>query len=192
VRVFLEKDERRALPIPYWTRGDPARRFWNLKRDPKLARNVRELRGCPELREFVLGTNARTRFATLGCAHWIKPDEEDETRVEAGLYVDLVFDRLENARRAATLELARRLQRAARRAGSARGVTIIRVQLQTVAFRKLGEAWLLSTWVFGGGRTTAVAKAARRRGLELVADVCARVSREIAATRGNRGTPIPP
>jgi hypothetical protein len=199
MQVFLEKDEPRTLAIPYRTPGEPGRRFWNLKKSPALAARVSELSGCRELSEFVTRVNATgSRFATLGCAHWTKPlHGEGGCAREAGLYVDLVFDRLEvAARRRSYLDLVERLRRTGCRAGGddgGPGLTIIRAQLQRVAFRKLDRtAWLMSTWVFGGGPTMAVAIAGRRRGLAAVAALCARVSREIEAGRGTGGTPIPP
>jgi hypothetical protein len=198
VQVFLERDERKVLPIPYWTEGEPARKFFNLKRDPGLAKKIRELEGCAELREFVVKVNRRpSRFATLGCDHWIQPSTATGFVQEAGLYVDLVFDRFEAATKRRVLEFFERLrERAAAQPARSKdgGITIIRVQPQRVAFSALGPktAWMLSIWVFGAGATKAVASSCRARGLALLATLCRLVSRELSAREGDAGTPVPP
>jgi hypothetical protein len=199
VQVFLEQDERRVLPIPYRTEGEPGRRFWNLKRDAGLASRVKELSKGADLADLVLGLNRpESRFATLGCDQWIKRVRHGAVTCEAGSYVDIVFDRLElAAKRERYLDWVRRLRARAARAGAGThpdGVTIIRAQLQRVEFAGLGRrsAWLVSTWVFGGGASRPVAIACRRRGLDEVARVCAAVSREVESAAGRSGTPVPP
>jgi hypothetical protein len=140
----------------------------------------------------------RSRFATLGCDHWVKPvPPRDGVSHEAGIYVDLVFDRLETAAsRRNYVSLFRKLrERASARSGTeGPGVSIIRMQPQRVDFTDLkrGAAWMLSTWVFGGGRTEAEAISFRRRGLDEVEKICDLVSSEIAAKGHGRGTPVPP
>jgi hypothetical protein len=196
VQVFLEPDEPKVLPVPYWTDGEPDRRFWNLKREPALATRVAELEGCDELREFVLRVNGpESRFATLGCAHWIKPSEHPAFRHEAGLYADLVPDRFEAAERKRwAIDFVERLTERGSRVKDGTTPTIIRLQPQRVAFTALGPrtAWLLSTWVFGAGATEHEAVAARRRGLAEVAALCQLASVETAARDGDAGTPVPP
>jgi hypothetical protein len=197
VQVFLERDEPKVLPIPYWTEGEPERRFFNLKRDPSLARDVRELAGCAELRAFVASVNGpASRFATLGCDHWIKPATEPGLEREAGLYVDLVADRLEAATRRRCLGFFERLKRRAASGPAMPGarLTVVRVQPQRVAFSDLGPEteWMLSVWVFGAGSSDREAAERRRHGLAELAAVCDAVSREVAERDGVAGTPIPP
>jgi hypothetical protein len=140
----------------------------------------------------------RSRFATLGCDHWIRKAPRAARHAwEAGLYVDLAFDRLETASRGACLDFVKRLQAACRRAGPKRGnreVEVIRVVPQRVHFHGLAHdtAWMLSVWVFGAGDTPAAALARRERGLAAVADVCDAVSRDLTARLGAAGTPVPP
>jgi hypothetical protein len=194
VQVFLEPDEPRVLPVPYWTDGEPDRRFWNVKRDPALIAKVPELSDCAELRSFVARVNAASRFATLGCAHWIAPSRHPGFTHEAGLYVDLVADRFERAAsRRAALELVDRLRARCEKVEDGPAPTIIRVQPQRVAFTALGgkTAWMLSTWVFGAGTSAGESVSARRTGLDEVAALCDVMSAEIEAREGVRGTPIP-
>jgi hypothetical protein len=197
MQVFLEPDEPRVLPIPYWTRGDPGRRFWNVKKDPALVRRIGELRGCPELRAFIVGVNGpRSRLASLGCDHWTKPADHGGGPVfEAGLYVDLVFDRVEvAAKKRNLLDLVRRLRERSRPGSAKPATTVVRLQPQRAHFRGVrpDTVWMLSVWVFGAGRSRSVARARRRRGLEAVRSACAAASREIARRAGRSGTPIPP
>jgi hypothetical protein len=216
MRIFRESDEPRVLPIPYWTKGDPGRRFFNVKKDPRLVRGIAELRGCAGLRTFVIRANgARSRFATLGCDHWVKappglgfpglPVRRPKgvapgSGFEAGLYVDLVLDRIElAARKANSLELIDLLRARARASGRASGArtrdpVVVRLQPQRVHFEGVepDTAWMLSVWVFGEGPSPGVAKARRDRALREVAAVCAAMSREVTRRFGRGGTPVPP
>lgn len=197
MRVDLLRDERRVLPIPYWTRGEPDRRFMNVKKDPALSGRISGLRGCPELREFVVSVNGRrSRFASLGCDHWTKPAACGGRPVfEAGLYVDVVFDRVEVAAvKRHVLDLAERLLARGRKGGQRRATAVVRLQPQRVHFRGVlpDTVWMLSVWVFGAGSSRAVAKARRRRALCAVRSACAAASRDIDRRFGGKGTPIPP
>lgn len=195
MQVFLEPDEQKVLPIPYWTEGEPERRFWNVKRDPAVAARIGELSGCPELRDFVVRVNRpASRFATLGCAHWVKSSGHEAFTHEAGLYADLVLDRFETAaRRRSSIDFFERLRARGAEVADRPGQTIIRVQPQRVAFAPLGPqtAWMLSTWVFGAGVSEAEAVVARRRGLVELEAVCEAVGLEISARDGDGGTRIP-
>jgi hypothetical protein len=196
MQVFLERDEARVLPIPYWTDGEPDRRFVNVKRKPELVRAIPELRGCPELLDFVVALNGpESRFATLGCDHWTKlAHRGTAVTYEAGIYVDLVLDRLETASgRKGYLELFRRLRERGERAGKS-PLTVVRLQPQRVFFAKLGgdPMWMLSTWVFGAGSSLEAAKVRRRRALDEVRKLCALVSREVSDRFGDSGTRVPP
>lgn len=209
MRVYLEKDEPRVLPIPYWTAGEPGRRFWNVKKNASLASRIRELRGCPELRAFVVAVNGEeSRFATLGCDHWTKVIEgkratsvRGPVSYEAGLYVDLVFDRIEIAAKKTNLSAFVRRLKALSRSGAGKPTSVIRVQPQRVHFRfpprpgtgvQPDTVWMLSVWVFGSGASPFVAAGRRRRGLARLLGVCVAMSREVERRFGRGGTPVPP
>ena len=144
------------------------------------------------------GQSPPSPFATLGCDHWTKPSTSPGFTQEAGLYVDLVFDRFEAATKRRGLEFFERLrERAAAQPVRSKGggLTIIRVQPQRVAFSALGTktAWMLSIWIFGAGTTKAVASSCRARGLAAARGrLHAREPRALRARggRGNSGSSV--
>jgi hypothetical protein len=85
-----------ALELP-WKSDDPALRYYDLKRHPKLLRDVTEAAAHPELAAFLGRVNApEFPLQTAKCDAWasqeILPEEEIfDAEYKFASYVDLVF-----------------------------------------------------------------------------------------------------
>lgn len=93
--VELGRDDA-ALELP-WSSADEAVRFYDLKKNPELLRQIPEAVACPELGAFLTRINAAEfPLATAKCDMWqsreVSPEEEIYGDRKFVSYIDLVFE----------------------------------------------------------------------------------------------------
>ena len=192
MQVSLESDSTSVLGLPYGDRAE--RRFWNVKKDPKLVDNIPELGDFPELKSFVAAINRpESRFGTLGCEKWHKEvDYKNGISVELGLYVQIIPDRIELATHQNCVLFSNHMCEhgdALRPADPSTGWTLIRIEPERVVSHDLScQAWMMCVWVYGAGRSTKSAYQHRSRGLHELLVVANMVSSEIRHAAGAHGT----
>jgi hypothetical protein len=85
-----------VLEMP-WAAPDGSLRYYDLKRNPELLREIQEVKRVPELADFLLSINSSSGiFETAKCDVWstdqINFEEEIfEAKTKFGCYVDLLF-----------------------------------------------------------------------------------------------------
>ena len=93
--IELGRDDA-VLEMP-WAAPDGSVRYHDLKRYPELLREIQEVRGAPELGDFLATANSRSGvFESAKCDVWssdqMSPEEEIfASKIKFGCYVDLLF-----------------------------------------------------------------------------------------------------
>src|SRR6185369_2681298 len=89
------KVDHQGMSVPYLRRGDPnSHDYIDLKANPEQIDLLPEVKDWPELKTALQTINGFSGLRTLGCAHWLSPELDEQKRTFVSSYIQFCFDKL--------------------------------------------------------------------------------------------------